>query len=169
MWESLSSVNWGDVALWCAVIVLILVGIAGTIVPALPGHPMIFAGGWLAAWIGDYQEIGWVTLVILGVLTVIGFAVDWVAQTMGAQKAGATKYGTAGALIGTIAGLFMGMFGILFMPLIGAFIGEFIAQRNLKVAGNVGIATWIGMMVGSALKIALAFMMTGIICFALWF
>ena len=45
MWETLSSVNWGDVALWCAVIVLILVGIAGTIVPALPGHPMIFAGG----------------------------------------------------------------------------------------------------------------------------
>lgn len=66
MWETLSSVNWGDVALWCAVIVLILVGIAGTIVPALPGHPMIFAGGWLAAWIGDYQEIGWVTLVVLG-------------------------------------------------------------------------------------------------------
>ena len=128
---------------------------------------MIFAGGWLAGWIGHYDSIGWVTLTVLGILTAVGFAVDWVSQTMGAKKAGATKYGTAGALIGTIAGLFMGIFGILFMPLIGAFIGEFIAQKNLKIATNVGWATWVGMMVGAALKVAIAFMMTGIIVFML--
>ena len=61
----------------------------------------------------------------------------------------------------------MGIFGILFMPLIGAFIGEFIAQKNLKIATNVGWATWVGMMVGAALKVAIAFMMTGIIVFML--
>ena len=167
MMETLSSVNWLDVALWIVVVVLIGVGIAGTVIPALPGHPMIFAGGWLAAWIGHYEEIGWVTLVVLGVLTVIGFAVDWVSQAMGAKRAGATKYGTAGALIGTIAGLFMGIFGILFMPLVGAFVGEYIAQKDLKIATNVGWATWVGMMVGAALKVAIAFMMVGIIIFAL--
>ncbi len=165
--EFLTSINWVDFFLWCLVVVLIGVGIAGTIIPALPGHPMIFAGGWLAAWIGHYESIGWVTLMVLGILTAVGFAVDWVSQTMGAKKAGATKYGTAGALIGTIAGLFMGIFGILFMPLIGAFIGEFIAQKNLKIATNVGWATWVGMMVGAALKVAIAFMMTGIIVFML--
>ena len=165
--EFLTSVNWLDLLLWCLVVVLIGVGIAGTIIPALPGHPMIFAGGGLAAWIGHYESIGWVTLTVLGILTAVGFAVDWVSQAIGAKKAGATKYGTAGALIGTIAGLFMGIFGILFMPLVGAFIGEFIAQKDLKIATNVGWATWVGMMVGAALKVAIAFMMTGIIVFML--
>ncbi len=169
MMEALSSVNWLDVALWVAVVGLIGAGMVGTVIPAIPGHPLIFAGGWLAAWIGHYESIGGVTLAALGVLTVIGFAVDWVSQAMGAKKAGATKYGTAGALIGTVVGLGMGVVGIFFMPLVGAFVGEYIAQKNLKIATNVGWATWVGMMVGAALKVAIAFMMVGIILLALVF
>lgn len=133
------------------------------------GDPHDFLGALLAAWIGDFQHITWVPLVVLGVLTVIGLAVDWVAQTMGAQRAGASKWGILGSLIGTIAGLFMGIVGILFMPLVGAFIGEYIAQRDLRVAGNVGWATWVGMMVGTVVKLGLSFVMIGIMCFALWF
>ena len=72
---------------------LILVGLAGTVIPALPGIPMIFAGGWLIAYLEDYQFFGWGTLIALGVLTVISLIIDWVSQTMGAQKAGATKLG----------------------------------------------------------------------------
>ena len=130
---------------------------------------MIFVGALIAAWIGDFAHITWVTLVVLGVLTIIGLAVDWVAQTMGAQRAGATKYGIVGSMVGTVLGLFMGIFGILFMPLIGAFVGEYIGQRDLRVATNVGWATWVGMLVGTALKLALSFIMIGIMCFALWF
>ncbi len=168
MFATLAAVDWTGFLLWTLVLVFIVVGIAGTIFPALPGHPMIFAGAWLAAWIGDYQHVSWVTLLVLGILTVIGFAVDWVAQTMGAQKAGASKYGLTGAMIGTIMGIFMGLFGIFFMPLIGAFVGEYIYQRDLKIAGRVGWATWLGMLAGSALKVAIAFVMVGILCFALW-
>lgn len=168
MWETLSNVAWLDIGLWTVAVCFIVVGVAGTIVPALPGIPMIFIGAWIIAFVDDYQEITWVTLVILGILTVIGFAVDWVAQTMGAQKAGASKYGLAGSLVGTILGLFMGIFGILFMPLIGAFIGEYIAQRDLRIATNVGWATWIGMLAGTAIKLALSFTMIGIMVFAFW-
>ena len=57
----------------------------------------------------------------------------------------------------------MGLFGLLFMPLVGAAIGEFWAKRNLIHAGRVGVATWIGMVAGTAVKIALAFTMTGIL------
>ena len=138
MIDTLLAVDWTGIILWICVVVLILCGVAGTVVPALPGIPMIFLGALLAAWIGDFQHITWVPLVVLGVLTVIGLAVDWVAQTMGAQRAGASKWGILGSLIGTIAGLFMGIVGILFMPLVGAFIGEYIAQRDLRVAGNLG-------------------------------
>ena len=161
MIDTLLSVDWTGIVLWICVVALILCGVAGTVVPALPGIPMIFLGALLAAWIGDFQHITWVPLVVLGVLTIIGLAVDWVAQTMGAQRAGASKWGIMGSLVGTVAGLFMGIVGILFMPLVGAFIGEYIAQRDLRVAGNVGWATWVGMMVGTVVKLGLSFVMIG--------
>ena len=88
---------------------LILVGVAGTIVPALPGIPMIFAGAWLIGYMEDYQYFGWGTLIALGVLTVISLIIDWVSQTMGAQKAGATKLGLSGAFLGTIIGIPFGL------------------------------------------------------------
>ena len=169
MIDTLMSVDWMGIFLWICVAALIVVGVAGTVVPALPGIPMIFLGALLAAWIGDFEQVTWVPLVFLGILTIVCLAVDWVAQTMGAQRAGASKWGILGSLIGTVAGLFMGIFGILFMPLVGAFIGEYIAQRDLRIAGNVGWATWVGMMVGTVVKLALSFIMIGVLIFALWF
>ena len=169
MLETLASIDWLNIVLWIVAVASIVIGVAGAVVPALPGIPMIFVGALIAAWIGDFAHITWVTLVVLGVLTIIGLAIDWVAQTMGAQRAGATKYGIVGSMVGTVLGLFMGIFGILFMPLIGAFVGEYIGQRDLRVATNVGWATWVGMLVGTALKLALSFIMIGIMCFALWF
>ena len=169
MIDTLMSVDWMGIFLWICVAALIVVGVAGTVVPALPGIPMIFLAALLAAWIGDFEQVTWVPLVFLGILTIVGLAVDWVAQTIGAQRAGASKWGILGSLIGTVAGLFMGIFGILFMPLVGAFIGEYIAQRDLRIAGNVGWATWVGMMVGTVVKLALSFIMIGVLIFALWF
>ena len=77
MIDTLLAVDWTGIILWICVVALILCGVAGTVVPALPGIPMIFLGALLAAWIGDFQHITWVPLVVLGVLTVIGLAVDW--------------------------------------------------------------------------------------------
>ena len=143
---------------------LILVGLAGTIIPALPGIPMIFAGGWLIAYMEDYQYFSWGTLIALGVLTVISIIIDWVSQTLGAQKAGATKLGLTGALIGTIVGIPFGLLGIFLFPVIGAFVGEMIGHRDMRQAGKVSWATWIGMIAGIAAKLAIAFIMIGIMC-----
>ena len=107
--------------LYTLAILLIVCGLAGTIVPALPGIPMIFIGGWIIAYIDDYQYIGMGTLIALGVLTAISIAIDWLSQTMGAQKAGATKQGLTGALLGTIVGIPFGLLGIFLFPVIGAF------------------------------------------------
>ena len=143
---------------------LILVGVAGTIVPALPGIPMIFAGAWLIGYMEDYQYFGWGTLIALGVLTVISLIIDWVSQTMGAQKAGATKLGLSGAFLGTIIGIPFGLVGISLFPVLGAFIGEMIGHRDMRKAGKVSWATWIGMIAGIAAKLAIAFIMIGIMC-----
>ena len=147
----------------CAIL-LILVGLAGTIIPALPGIPMIFAGAWLIAYMEDYMYFGWGTLIALGVLTVISIIIDWVSQTMGAQKAGATKMGLTGALLGTIIGIPFGLVGIFLFPVIGAFVGEMIGHRDMRKAGKVSWATWIGMIAGIAAKLAIAFVMIGLMC-----
>ena len=131
MLETLAAVDWTGIILWICVTALIVCGVAGTVVPALPGIPMIFLGALLAGWIGDFEHITWVPLVFLGILTVVGLAVDWVAQTMGAQRAGASKWGILGSLVGTVLGLFMGIFGILFMPLVGAFVGEYLSLIHI--------------------------------------
>jgi uncharacterized protein YqgC (DUF456 family) len=140
----------------------VIVGAVGTVLPALPGVPLIFAGVLLAAWAEDFQRIGGWTLGVLGVLALIGLAVDYVAASMSAQRAGASRQGIIGAALGTVAGIFTGLIGLVFMPLVGAAIGEFIAHRDALRAGKVGVATWLGLLVGTAIKIAVAFTMIGV-------
>ncbi len=147
--------------LWIVSILLILVGIAGTVLPALPGVPLIFGGVVLAAWIDDFQRINVWTVVVLGVLTVIAIIVDYVAAALSAKRAGASRQGIIGAMIGTLAGIFTGLWGLLFMPLVGAAIGEVIAHKDVFRAGKVGAATWFGLLVATALKLAIAFTMIG--------
>jgi len=111
----------------------------------------------------------WFVMTFVSVLPVIGIAVDYVAQLLSAQRAGATTLGIAGAAVGTVVGIFTGLIGLLFMPLLGAAIGEFIAHRDLLRAGRVGAATWVGLLVGAVLKLAIVFTMAGIFVAALLF
>jgi len=156
-----------NTVLWIVAVLMIVVGIAGTVLPALPGVILVFAGIALAAWIDGFTVISGWTVGVLAVLTVIGFAIDYVAQMMSAQRAGATWQGIAGAALGTLAGVFTGLWGLLFMPLAGAAAGEFIAHRDALRAGKVGVATWIGLLVGAVLKLAIVFTMAGIFIAAL--
>lgn len=152
-----------DIILWVAAVLLMGVGILGTVIPMIPGLPMIFAGAWLAAFIDHYDKINVWVVVLLGVLMLIGLAIDWIAQTMGAKKAGATKLGIVGSLIGTFVGIFTGLWGLIFMPLLGAAIGEFIDHQDMLRSGKVGFATWLGMIIGTVVKLALAFTMIGVV------
>jgi uncharacterized protein YqgC (DUF456 family) len=148
--------------LWVVAVLLVIVGAVGTVLPALPGVPLIFAGVLLAAWAEDFQRIGGWTLGVLAVLALVGLVVDYVAASMSAQRAGASRQGIIGAAIGTVAGIFTGLIGLVFMPLVGAAIGEFIAHRDALRAGRVGVATWIGLLIATAIKIAVAFTMIGV-------
>ncbi|MEO8306301.1 MAG: DUF456 family protein [Betaproteobacteria bacterium] len=153
--------------LWSAAIVLIVVGLAGTVLPALPGVTLVFAGMALAAWIDDFARIPVWLVVLLGVLTAIAWVVDYAAAAMGAKRAGASRLAIVGALVGTLAGIVSGLWGLLFLPLVGAAIGEYAAQRDLLRAGKVGVSTWIGLLLGTAAKVAIAFAMVGMFIVAL--
>lgn len=158
-----------DILLWSVAVLLVIVGVVGTVLPALPGTALVFAGLLMGAWIDDFAHVSVVTLSVLGVLTVIAWIVDYVAGLLGARRAGASREALIGATLGTVAGIFTGLWGLLFMPLVGAAIGEYLTIRNLARASHVGVATWIGMMLGAAVKIAITFAMIGIFVAALIF
>lgn len=148
--------------------VLIVVGLAGVILPALPGLPLVFVGMLLAAWAGDFQQIGWVGLTALGLLTLLSVAVDFFAALVGAKRVGASRKALLGAVFGTFAGLFFGPIGLFAGPFVGALLGELWHGRELRQATKVGFGTWLGIVLGVVLKLGLAFAMLGLFVFA-WF
>jgi uncharacterized protein YqgC (DUF456 family) len=146
--------------------VLVVVGFIGTIVPALPGVPLVFAGLFVAAWADGFQHVGVWTLIGLGVLTVIAVAVDFLAGLAGAKRVGASPLALIGAAIGTIVGLFFGIPGLLLGPFLGALVGELAAGGTLHRAANVGVGAWIGFLVGTVLKLGVCFAMLGLFALA---
>jgi len=154
--------NW----LWIAALLLVLVGFAGTLLPALPGLPFIFGGLWLGAHIDQYAQVNVWVIVLLGVMTAGAMALDFMAGVLGAKRVGASKEALIGSVLGALGGLFFGLIGIFVGPFIGAFIGEYIARGKLGDAGKVGIGTWLGIVAGAVVKIATAVMMIVIFAFA---
>jgi uncharacterized protein YqgC (DUF456 family) len=150
------------VLLWILAGILVLLGVAGTVFPALPGTPLVFIGLVVAAWIDDFREVGWVTLAVLGVLTGLAALVDFIASSAGAQRVGAHPRAIAGAALGTAVGIFFGIAGLIIGPFAGAVIGELSVGRDLRQAGRAGIGTVLGLALGAAAKLALTFAMIGI-------
>jgi uncharacterized protein len=147
---------------WVLAITLIILGVIGTFLPVLPGAALVFAGMVLAAWLDDFQRVGWITLVILGALTVLVLVIDVVAALMGAKRVGASRLALVGAAAGTIVGFFFGIVGILVAPFIGAVIGELIARGQMAPAARVGFGTWLGIAVGALAKIVVVLAMLGL-------
>ncbi len=151
-----------EIALTVLAIILVIIGLAGTVLPALPGVPLIFGGLLLIAYQDSFNKVGVVTIVILGILAAIAFAVDYVAAIYGAKRVGASKLAIIGAAVGTISGIFLGFVGLIFGPFVGAAIGEFLTRQDALQAGKVGLATWLGIVIGVAVKLGIAFLMVGI-------
>jgi len=155
--------------LWVLCVALIVLGLAGTVLPVLPGTLLVWAGIVLGAWIDDFARVSVTTVVVISVLGVVAWALDYAAGLLGAKKAGASKQALLGAAVGTVVGLFMGLVGVLFMPLVGAAVGEYLARKDEARAVKVGLATWVGIMLGLLAKVVLAFIMVGVFAAALLF
>jgi uncharacterized protein YqgC (DUF456 family) len=152
----------GSVGLWLLAAVLVLAGLAGSVLPALPGVPLVFAGLLAGAWADDFQRVSWFTLALLGLLTLASFVIDLMATALGARRVGATRLAIAGAMLGTLAGLFLGIPGLILGPFVGAVAGELISHGKVQQATRAGIATWMGLIFGTLAKLALIFTMLGV-------
>ncbi|HLF30755.1 MAG TPA: DUF456 domain-containing protein [Xanthomonadales bacterium] len=150
---------------WVLAGLLVLAGLAGTVAPALPGVPLVMAGLFIGAWIGDFAAVGWLTLGLFALLTVLAQVVDFLASAFGVRYAGAGVRAFWGATIGAVVGIFFGLPGLLLGPFIGAVLGEISSGRSLAESGKAGMGAWLGMMLALAIKLAIAFLMIGIFIF----
>ena len=137
-------------------------GLVGLVFPVLPGVPILYAGLFVAAWTEDFAYVGSKTLIVLGVMMALSYVLDFLASAFGAKRFGASRRAVIGATLGAIVGIFFGIPGILLGPFLGAVLGELSNRPNLKNAGLAGIGATLGLALGVAAKLTLAFAMLGI-------
>ena len=156
-------------------IVLVVVGLIGVVLPGLPGITLVLAGFMVAAYDTQFTKVGWGTLAILGVLTMLTFAGEFFATMLGAKRVGASKLAMLGAGLGTFGGLLLFPIGLLIGPFVGAVAGELLHQRknqqrspreSIGHASKVGLGAWVGLLLGTVAKLAIVGLMIGIFLFA---
>ena len=150
-------------------ILLVLVGILGTVVPGLPGATLVLAGLLWLAWLDGFDRLGASSVTLLVILTVASHATDPLATVVGAKRLGASRRAMGGVSIGTIVGLFFGLPGVVIGPFVGAFIGELTTGGLLRDPTRAGLGTWLGIVLSTVVKLALVFMMVGIAAVAFLF
>jgi uncharacterized protein YqgC (DUF456 family) len=154
------------IALWLLAAILVALGIAGMLLPAMPGAPLVFAGFLIAAWAEDFEYVGYGSLAVLAVMSLLTYLVDFISGALGAKHFGASSKAAIGAAIGAFVGIFFGLPGILLGPFIGAVLGELTERDDLHAAGRAGIGATVGLLLGTAAKMAIAFGMVGFFLFA---
>jgi len=160
---------WFDFVFYTLGAVLIVGGLAGAILPSLPGIPMVFGGIWLVAAVDDYRHLGLWWLLLIGALGALGVLVDFVAGTLGAKRVGASRRALWGASLGTLVGMFFGVPGILLGPFIGAVLGELCSGTSVLRSAHVGIGTWLGLLLGALVKLVISLVMVGLFGLAMLF
>jgi len=150
---------------WVVAALLVIAGLAGTVIPTLPGVPLVMAGLFIGAWINHFATVGWVTLGILALLTVFALVVDFLASAFGVRYAGASARAFWGASLGAVVGIFFGIPGLVLGPFVGAVLGEVSTGSGWQQSSRAGLGAWLGMLFATAIKLAIAFLMIGIFIF----
>jgi uncharacterized protein YqgC (DUF456 family) len=148
--------------------ILIVAGLVGAVVPALPGIPLMFAGIWLIARVDQYRHLGLWWLVGIALVGAVGLTIDLVAGALGATRVGASRRAVGGALLGTVIGLFFGLPGLLLGPFFGAVLGELAAGNSVLRSTHVGVGTWIGLIFGTLIKMVASLTMVALFAAGWW-
>jgi uncharacterized protein len=152
--------------LFILAIILIVIGIAGTFLPVLPGIPVVFFGMLTLAWLDQFQKVSMTTTVVLGLIAFIAFLVDFILAFYATKKAGASKYALWGVAIGSLVGIVLGGVGIFIGAIFGALIGEFFVHRDLQKATTVGLSTGFGFVIAFVVKLVLLLLILAIFSYA---
>ena len=149
-----------EVFWWLFAIVVMALGLIGTVIPILPGTTIILAAAVIhRVVLGADRSLGWSALIVLLVLTLVTYAVDAAASYLGAKRFGATKWGLIGCAVGALGGLFFGLLGLFVGPVIGAIAGELIGGKKIVNAGRAGWGTFLGSLGGLIAKLFIGLIM----------
>jgi len=151
-----------SILLWIIGTILTFTGLAGLLLPLVPGAPLLFLGLLLGAWAENFRYIGLWTLLLLAGMAALTYVVEFVASILGVKKYGGSRRAMVGAALGGLVGIFLGIPGILLGPFVGAVIGELSLQRSLDEASRSGFGTVVGLAIGVAGKLAIGIAMIGI-------
>ena len=133
---------------------LCIAGLAGCIVPGIPGPPLNFAGMLLMQYVEKPFET--YTLIIFGFITAVTVIIDFFLPVWFAKKFGATKWGIWGSFIGMFIGIFFTPVGMIAGLLLGAILGDLLAGRTSRQATRSGLATFFGTLLSTGLKLGAA-------------
>ena len=158
----------GEVLLWIVVIAIFIIGVGGSVLPVLPGAPIVFVGVLLFAVFTGFEEVTWTVVGIIGGVMVLSLIIDTLVSAYGAKRRGASMWGIVGGIVGGFAGLFVGGLPGL---LLGIFAFSFLAEwllggMEIQNALEVGWASLLGFLGGTLMKIAMVLAMVGIFFYA---
>lgn len=149
-----------DLIWWLVAIVLMAIGLIGTLLPVVPGAIIILAAAVLhQIMLGSEKSVGWWNIAALVLLTLLSYALEFGGGYFGAKRFGATKWGAFGATLGAIVGLFYPFPGLIVGPVVGAIAGELVAGKRLVSAGRAGWGTLLGNLAGMLGKLTIALVM----------
>ena len=151
-----------SLVLWIFSAILTFTGLAGLLLPLVPGAPLLFLGLLLGAWAEGFRYVGLWTLLALAGMATLTYVVEFASSILGVKKYGGSRRAMVGAAVGGIVGIFLGIPGILLGPFVGAVIGELSLQRSLDEASRAGFGTVVGLAIGVAGKLAIGIAMIGI-------
>lgn len=140
-----------------------LVGLAGVVLPLLPGIPVIFLAvvGYLI--FAGFDHMSTAVFVVLAGLTVLSFVVDWLSTVYGVKCFGGTKLGMLGSLAGTIIGMLVANIpGLVIGAILGAYAGEMVAGKKSPEAWRAGFGSFIGLVSGQVIKLVMGSVMIGL-------
>jgi uncharacterized protein len=147
----------------------LLVGLAGTVLPAVPGAVLLVLGAALVAWAEDFTRVSGWTVAACAALGALILATDVIAGALGAKAFGASRWAVVGAGIGLLVGMFLGLPGIVLGPAVGAIVLEYARDPNFERAMKAGVGAFLGFVLGTAVKVSLAFALVGVVALALLF
>ena len=152
-----------EIALFSISLVIMLVGMAGIIVPIIPSIPLVWLGAFIYAIFTHFEKITWMLLLIFALITIFSIVLENLGNVYGAKKFGATRWGIIGSIVGTGIGFYMGgPIGLILGPIAGTVIFELIGGKGYKGALKSGLGNFVGFLGGSVMKIVVGLTMIGI-------
>ena len=147
----------------------LVAGVAGVVLPAIPGSLLLVVGAVLVAWAEHFTRVSGWTVALCAAIGVAIWVVDLAAGILGARAFGASRWAVVGASLGLVVGMFLGLPGIVLGPAVGAIVLEYARDPNFERALKAGVGAFVGFVLGTAVKVSLAFALVGVLAIALLF